>query len=157
MTVLWKWSLMNESEWVLISTYRQFIEEIAQILSSLENENSECIIVDDLNIKLLKVNEKEVFGEFFDALTENSFYPKITLPTRFSNKHGILIDNLFCKLTDKSINTTSGILIKTFLDHQPCFMFMNDINHKKKTKNVFIKVKAQSAEAINVKINIQNG
>ncbi len=112
--------------------YRQFIEEISPILSSFKNENSECIIVGDLNINLLKVNEGEVLGEFFDTLTENSFYPKITLPIIFSNKHGTLIDNLFGKLTDKLINTTSGILIKTFSDHQPCFMFMNDINPKKR-------------------------
>ncbi len=45
-------------------------------------------------------------------ITENSFYPKITLPTRFSNKHGTLIDNIFCKLTDM---TTSVILIKKIL------------------------------------------
>ncbi len=92
--------------------YCQFIYEITPILNSLERENSECIITGDLNINLLKINEKEMFGEFFDTLTENSIYPKITLPTRFSNKHGTLIDNLFCKLTDKPINTSSGILIK---------------------------------------------
>ncbi len=53
---------------------------------------------------------KEVFTEFFDSSIENIFYPKITLPTRFSHKHGTPIDNLFCKLTDKTINTTSQIL-----------------------------------------------
>ncbi len=78
--------------------YRKFIQEIQPILTSLENENSECFITSDFNIDLLKLNEKEVFSEFFDSLTENSFYPKITLPNRFSNKHGTLIDNLFCKL-----------------------------------------------------------
>ncbi len=104
--------------------YRQFIEEIAPILSSLENKNSECIIVGDLNINLLKVNEKEIFGEFFDTLTENSFYPKITLPTRFLNKHGTLIDHLFCKLTDKSKNPTSGIPSFFFFFNKIVFTFV---------------------------------
>ncbi len=37
------------------------------------------------------------------------------MPTRFSNKQGTLIDNIFCKLTENSLNTTSGILIKKVL------------------------------------------
>ncbi len=46
-------------------------------------------------------------------LTNHSFNPKITLPTRLSNKHGPLTDNFLCKLTE----TTSAILIKMFSDH----------------------------------------
>ncbi len=60
-------------------------------------------------------------------LTANSFYHKITMPTRFSNKHGTLIDNLFCKLTENSLNTTSRILIKKFLDHKPYFAFLHSL------------------------------
>ncbi len=79
--------------------------------------NTECIITGDFNIDLLQINEKEIFSEFFDTLTDSSFYPKITLPTRYSNKHGTLIHNIFCKLTDSTINTTSGILVKKISDH----------------------------------------
>ncbi len=96
---------------------------------------------------LLKLNERQVFEDFFDTLTENSFYPKITLPTRFSNKHGMLIDNLFRKLTDSTINTSSSILIKMFSDHQPYFTFLNDILHKDCLPK-FIKVNAHSQESI---------
>ncbi len=39
--------------------------------------------------------KKNQIGEYFDMFTNHSFYPKITLPTRFSNKHGTLIDNFF--------------------------------------------------------------
>ncbi len=115
----------------------------------MENENSECFITGDFNIDLLKLNEKEVFRDLFDSLTENSFYPKITLPTIFSNKHGTLIDNLFCKLTDKTINTTSGILIKTFSDHQPYFTFLNDICYKE-SQHRFIKINVQNADALKI-------
>ncbi len=65
----------------------------------MEKEKTESIITGDLNINLLKINERELISEFFDTLTANSFYPKITMPTRFSNKQGTLIDNIFCKLT----------------------------------------------------------
>ncbi len=93
----------------------------------MEKEKTESIIAADFNINLLKINERDLISEFFDTLTANSFYPKITMPTRFSNKHGTLIDNLFCKLTEYSLNTTSGILIKTFSDHLPYFTFLHSL------------------------------
>ncbi len=45
------------------------------LLVSMEKENSECILTDDFNIHvdLLKINEKTLFSEFFDTLTENIF------------------------------------------------------------------------------------
>ncbi len=49
--------------------------------------NAEAIITGDTNLDLLKINERQVFGALFDTLTESSFYLKITLPTRCSNKH----------------------------------------------------------------------
>ncbi len=36
-------------------------------------------------------------------LTSNSFYPKITVPTRLTNN---------CKLTNNTLDPTSGVLIK---------------------------------------------
>ncbi len=69
--------------------------------------------------------------KFFYALTENSFYPKITLPTRFSLKQGTLIDNFYSKLTDNTLDTTLGILIKNISDHQPYFTFLNNLTQQK--------------------------
>ncbi len=95
----------------------------------MEKDNSECIIACDYNIDLLKLNEKEVYGEFFDNLTENGFYLKITLSTRFSKKkHGILINNFYYKLTESTLDITSGILIFFKSDHQPYFTFFNSIS-----------------------------
>ena len=50
-------------------------------------------------------------------ICSESFFPKITLPTRFSLRNGTLIDNIFCKISDTTLNTPSGILIKIFSDH----------------------------------------
>ncbi len=46
----------------------------------------------------------------------------MTLPTRLSNKHGTLIDKFHCKLTEATLDTTSGILIEMFSDNQPYFI-----------------------------------
>ncbi len=101
----------------------------------------------DTYLDLFKINEGHVFGDFFHTRTENGFYSKITLPTRFSNKHDTLLDTLFCKLTDTTINTTSGILIKKFSDNQPYFTFLKDI-FDKDCPPKFIKANTHSQESI---------
>ncbi len=50
-------------------------------------------------------------------MLNNSFYPKVTLLTRLSINPGTLIGNLLCKLSEATLNTTSGILIKKFSDY----------------------------------------
>ncbi len=79
-------------------------------------------------------------------LTANSFYPKITMPTRFSNKHGTTIDNLFYKLTENYLNTTSGILIKIFSDHQPYFTFLHSLKYIESPPK-YIKINTQNNTA----------
>ncbi len=96
----------------VLEKYNEFSYEFGQILNTLETNNTESIITFNFNIDLLKINEKQVFSEYFDILTNHSFYHKITLPTRLSKKHGTLIDHFLCKLTETTLDTTSGILIK---------------------------------------------
>ncbi len=96
--------------------------------------------------------KKNALSESFDMMTENSFYPKITLPIRFSNKHGTLIDNIFCKLTEMTLNTSSDILIKKFSDCSPYFTFLNDIFHKTSPPKL-IKITYQNPNSIS---NFQN-
>ncbi len=90
-----------------LELYNQFIEEFAPILGNLEINIKDVTLADDFNIDLLKKYKTNMISEYFNMLTSNSFYPKITEPT-----FGTLIDNFLCKLTDNTINNTSGILIK---------------------------------------------
>ena len=64
----------------LNENYKQFLSEFTPITSSFDRTNSD-VIAGDFNINLLKINEKEVFAEFFYTLISYSFYPHITLPT----------------------------------------------------------------------------
>ncbi len=61
--------------------YHQFIEEFNTTLVKLEKNNKEVILAGDFNIDLLKLNKKNIISEYFDMITSNSFYPKITVPT----------------------------------------------------------------------------
>ena len=59
------------------NNYRTFIDEITPLLTYLESCNSEVVIAEDYNINLLKVNEIELFSEFFDAYLHVVSTPKI--------------------------------------------------------------------------------
>ena len=48
-------------------------------------------------------------------------YPKLTLPTRFSKNNGTLIDQIFCKFSPNTQNSSSGIILSYLSDHLPCF------------------------------------
>ena len=72
-----------------------FIDELRSIILSIDKRNLDIIIAEYFNKNLLKLNDKELYNEYFDMLTSLSYFPKITLPTRLSGNCGTLIDN-FC-------------------------------------------------------------
>ena len=127
--------------------YEQFINEFTPTLVNLEKNNKDVIIAGDFNIDLLKINKKNVISEYFDMLTSNSFYPKITVPTRLTNNNGTLIDNFLCKLTENTLDTTSGVLIKKLSDHQPYFIILNNILTKD-SPPVYVKITKKDKDAI---------
>ncbi len=72
-------------------------------------------------------------------MTNHNFYPKITFQTRLSNKHGTLINNFFCTLTETTPDTTSGILINTFANNQPNFTTKQHSTYKRnRTHSLFL-------------------
>ena len=45
---------------------QQFISELYHIIEILQSENTYTAIAGDFNINLLKISERDKFGEFFD-------------------------------------------------------------------------------------------
>ena len=70
------------------ANYHTFIEELKPIIEFVNNKNCECSILRDFNIDLLKTNERPIFSEYLDNIISHNFFPKITLPTRFSLRRG---------------------------------------------------------------------
>ncbi len=128
--------------------YKNFIDEFKHVISNLGNNSTDVIITGDTNIDLLKISEREVFCDFFDSVTSHSFYPSITLPTRFSNTRGTLIDNVCCKLSNTTLNAPSGILIRQFSDHKPYFICLVKLNRNNPPPK-FIKIRIQNNKNIN--------
>ncbi len=75
-------------------------------------------------------------------LTSHNIYHNITVPTRLTNNNGTLIDNFLCKLTESTLDTTSGVLINTLSNHQPYFILLNNVDTRDPTPK-FIKIKKQ--------------
>ncbi len=83
----------------LVDSYNEFIDRFTSILNNLESSNGDVIIAGDYNIDLLKINDKPKISQCFD--------------------------NFFCKLSEYTLETTSGVLIKTFSEHQPYFTLID--------------------------------
>ena len=116
----------------LNEVYQQFIDEFTAIFGMSGNTNCDVIIAGDYNIDLLKIHEKAIFSDYFDAITSLGFFPKITLPTRFSDLNGTLIDNFICKFPHRILNITAGILISRLSDHLPYFLSFDEMTIKPK-------------------------
>ena len=130
-----------------VDNYQTFIEEINEIMSDLQRQRQEVIIVGDFNLDLLKIRSNVHIKDYFDMVIANGFIPKITLPTRLSHNHGTLIDNILVKLSVDFSTSTSGILWNHISDHQPCFAFL-DYLHKKRSHTKYVKIYPHSPTAI---------
>ena len=111
----------------------QFIDEL-----NITFQNRQLIIKNnklsgDFNINLLKLNEKQVYANYFDMLTTNSLLPNITHPTGITRTSATLIDNIFSNTLGDNVQSEI-ITNKLISDHQIIFScFENIINfHKPK-------------------------
>ena len=107
--------------------YQSFINEFTPILSHLDKRKSENILAGDYNNGLLQINRKRIVGEFFYLLTSPSFYPQIILPTRLSTMRVTLTDNIFCKLSSTTCQSSASILASGMSDHFPCFISLPNV------------------------------
>ena len=99
------------------------------------------------------MHENIMYCDFFDLLMARNLCPQITLPTRFSNKNGTLIDNIFCKLLPSTQEHCSGILIQKLSDHLPCIMLLNSQTRKKPPPPKYMTIKKLTQHAL---LNIHN-
>ena len=72
-----------------------FIDEISPVIQKLGKCKASAIVAGDFNIDLIKANQRAIFTEYLDLFITNSFLPKITFPTRFSDNNCTLIDNIY--------------------------------------------------------------
>ena len=86
----------------------------------------------DFNINLLDHKLTSHTQHFVDLLLSLSLFPLINRPTRLSNQHASIIDNIFTNAINKNINC--GIVMEDISDHFPIF-FISELEIKKPLKN----------------------
>ena len=103
-------------------TVQTFTNEIGSYIAKSAKEKCHVIYAGDFNINLLHLHEREKYQEYLDRFIAAGLYPRITLPTRFSNKGCTLIDQIFCKFADPLHQYNTEILTTKISDHFPCLL-----------------------------------
>ena len=117
---------------------RTFLSEYTILVEGLSKFNHDCAIVGDFNINLLRLNEREVYNEYFDLMVGCGFFPHITLPTRFSRKSCSLLDQIFVKEKYYGSLSKSVILFSNLSDHLPCVSSIGkSLKYTKENREVF--------------------
>ena len=65
-------------------TIANFLDETRPYINKLAKANLNSIITGDLNLDLLKIEEREKIQSYFDLFVTQGFFPQISLPTRVS-------------------------------------------------------------------------
>ena len=90
------------------------------MISQRQNhEKKPCFLAGDFNMSLLQLENNPEIESYFDMMTNQSFTPLITYPTRITNKSKTLIDNILSN--EFSSNIVSGNLTVGISDHMPQF------------------------------------
>ena len=117
-----------------------FIQQFTPVIDKLSKNNLHAVVVGDFNIDLLKVDEREIYGEFLDLMCTHGLFPKITLPSPFAKKSCSLIDQIYCKFPNPNF-TFSPVIVKSHVsDHCPCATSINLLQHKQH-KPKYIKIR----------------
>ena len=79
----------------LIADLTQFTDEFSAVLSNVYVMCNQAYMNGDYNIYLLQLHTNNHYNSFYENVTSQGFFPKISRPTRsFENLHS-LIDNIF--------------------------------------------------------------
>ena len=85
-------------------------------------ENKEIYLCGDFNIDLLKIDNSQTYQQFYNMLCSFGFLPKIIQPTRVTDHHSTLIDNIFSNnLSDETIS-----IIREKIDYKNLNIFHRD-------------------------------
>ena len=132
----------------ILVTIENFIQQINPIISKLSKENSHAIFTGDFNINLLEMNTRIKYQAYFDQFVTNDFYPKIVQPCRFTKKTGSVIDHTFCKLSENTSKSHSGILISNMSEHLQHFTCLDILSNQQKPPKYIIKEKHDEASLL---------
>lgn len=99
------------------SSFSDFLESMENILELLSNLKTECYLMGDYNINLLKTNDN--LTNFTNLFYSYGLFQTITKPTRVTHRSATLIDHIWTNNANNYIK--SGILYTSISDHFPVY------------------------------------
>ena len=99
----------------LVADITQFTEEFSETLAKIHANCKQSYINGDYNIDLLQMHRNNYFNSFYENITSQGFFPKLTRPTRSYDNTHTLIDNVLTNNICKP--HISGILTYHVSDH----------------------------------------
>ena len=133
----------------------QFIDEFTEVLNKVHASSRQAYINGDFNIDLLTLNHDNYANTFYENMTSEGFFPKITRPTRSCNNSHSLIDNILSNNLCKP--HTSGILTHHISDHFMNFCIIEGRRPNNVNKTTHVEFEQINAPSIaNFKNSISN-
>lgn len=107
------------------SSYSEFCQELDKVLTVLNNENKNIIIVGDININLLDPSDSSCL-DYITNLQGHGLESLLTSPTRcIPQGASTLIDHILSNVTSSQ---TAGIIDFSITDHYPIFLLLESTN-----------------------------
>jgi exonuclease III/predicted metal-binding protein len=125
------------------SNHDIFIKEIEPYLEKIKADNTETVLMGDLNYDLLETHNNKSCQEYLDSMISNGLLPKITLPTKINRNSCKLYDHIFTRLKNTSIKSDSCIYLTNISDHLPVFLSLN-FQSKRKVRSEYIEKRANT-------------
>ena len=94
----------------------QFIDHQTPTLKAISKSQTPTMITGDQNYNLLKY-DKNCVSDFIDLMYENSFYPAITKPTRFTATSATVLHHMWTNILNKKL--ASAVMVDCVADHLP--------------------------------------
>ena len=127
---------------------KAFLEEITPVIEKISRFYQDVLFVGDINIDLLKINNRDLYGQYLDLFLTSGFLPQINLPTRLTKRKGTIIDHTLTKLSKNSKHVKSAIVVSRISDHLPTISAIRyDIAQQCPPK--YIMIQQNSKKAIN--------
>ncbi len=101
------------------------MEEFEPCLGRIKQDNTDSVILGDLNYDLIETNTNHMCQEYLDSMISSGFIPKITLPTKINRNSCKLYDHIFTRFKNTSIKSDSCIYLTNISDHLPVLLSLN--------------------------------
>ena len=134
---VWIETKLNNQKLIIGSIYRHpntdieiFTQHFENALDKLQYENCKVYICGDFNVDALKMYTNTRTMEYYNTVLTQNFLPTITLPTRITESSATIIDNIFMKLDNKTLNDRieSGNIYSDITDHLPNILMIKSEN-----------------------------